>query len=535
MGLAGSVESEATIDSGSVLDWRLVGEWLVPALTVLAHPEPRRVGERTALWELAEKRTVELSRDTPLFTPPNGEVGQPLADRYLTRRPLRLIPGAGGAQEIHLLPSAAAMPVVVDGRLLAEPLALDAGRLADGVVLLLAERVALLLHLLEPPRGALPPRFGLVGDGNGMTHLRQTIQWASLIESPVLLLGETGTGKELVARALHDASPRRRRPFQAVNLGALPPTLAAAELFGATRGAYTGADQARTGFFEQADGGTLFLDEIGEAPREVQAALLRTLETGEVQPVGGGRARRVDVRLVAATDRDLDAAIDDGSWSSALLHRLAGWEIRLPPLRQRRDDVGRLLHHFLRAELERLRGATPAQHEPSPPPARLVAALARYDWPGNVRELRNVARELALTVAGIATDSLGPRLGRLVRAFELRRGETADARTPTGGTPRPATVSGRRRRASEIGHEELVAVLEAHRFHLKAAAEALGISRTTLYQRITAAADLHLASDLADSEIAAARAHCGGDLDATAAELRVSADALRRRLGRRAS
>jgi two-component system nitrogen regulation response regulator GlnG len=168
----------------------------------------------------------------------------------------------------------------------------------------------------------------------------------------VLLRGETGTGKELAARALHDAGPRRRRGFLAVNMGAVPPTLAAAELFGAARGAFTGADQKRIGYFTRADGGTLFLDEIGETPAEVQILLLRALDNREIQPVGGGDPQPVDVRLIAATDADLEGAMAAVRFRSTLLHRLSGYEIFLPQLRDRREDFGRLFLHFLSQELE---------------------------------------------------------------------------------------------------------------------------------------------------------------------------------------
>jgi two-component system nitrogen regulation response regulator GlnG len=517
----------------SAFDWATVEGSSVPGLTILSHPEPWRVGERAPLFPLTEGRPVELSRLTPAFTQPASVVASALGDRYLTRRPLTLVPGRL-LGEIHLLPPAASMEVTVDGEVLEAPLDLDAARIGDGVVLLLGRRVALLLHLLDPESAVALPRFGLVGESSGMVRLRREIQWAAQTETPVLLLGGTGTGKEMVARALHDAGPRRRRPFQAVNLGAVPATLAAAELFGAVRGAYTGAERPRSGVFEMADGGTLFLDEVGEAPREVRSALLRVLETGEVQTVGGGPSRRVDVRLIAATDRDLEAAIDDGDWSSALLHRLAGLELRLPLLRERRDDVGRLLHHFLRQELEKQRGGpVPADDGALAPPAPLVAALARHDWPGNVRELRNIARELALASPYTPRGPVGPRLRQLWRSFaERRHPGQASHRLDITNTLDLLPTSRRRSRRVDLLDTELMAALEAHRFSLKATAEALGISRTTLYQRIAASPNLHTAADLDDSEITTSLERWSGDLQAAATELRVSPEALRRRVRR---
>ncbi|WNZ66047.1 sigma-54 factor interaction domain-containing protein [Myxococcus sp. MxC21-1] len=194
--------------------------------------------------------------------------------------------------------------------------------------------------------------LGIVGHGEGIHRVREDIIRVADLAVPVLIRGETGTGKELVARAIHASGPRRAGPFVSVNLGALAKELVAAELFGAQRGAYTGASRDREGYFRAAEGGTLFLDEVGEAPPEVQAALLRVLETGEIYPVGGHTPVPVDVRLVSATDAHLEARIQERTFKAPLLHRLAGFEILVPPLRERREDVGLLFLHFARQELE---------------------------------------------------------------------------------------------------------------------------------------------------------------------------------------
>ncbi|HEU4537176.1 MAG TPA: sigma 54-interacting transcriptional regulator, partial [Polyangiaceae bacterium] len=181
-------------------------------------------------------------------------------------------------------------------------------------------------------------------------------------------------------------------------MGAVPKELAAAELFGAARGAYTGSTHDREGLFRSAQGGTLFLDEVGEAPPEVQVMLLRALETGEVHPVGAKAPVAVDVRLVAATDANLESQIRDGRFKEPLLHRLAGYEIRLPPLRERREDIGPLFYHFARGELEatgEARRLAPADPYEAPwLPAPIAARLVRHPWPGNVRQLRNWARQI---------------------------------------------------------------------------------------------------------------------------------------------
>jgi len=354
--------------------------------------------------------------------------------------------------------------------------------------------------------------------------LRAAIGRAAALAAPVLLRGETGTGKELVARAIHEASPRRKKPYLAVNIGAVPPTLAASELFGAARGSFTGADRRREGYFERADGGTLFLDEIGEAPHEVQALLLRTLENGEIQPVGADAPRRIDVRVIAATDADLEKLVADGRFRAPLLHRLQGDPIRLPPLRARRDDIGRLLIHFLRQELEAA-GALHLLDDPGPQgrpwlPAHLVARLAAADWPGNVRELKNVARRLAGGADAEVPAELPPDLESALRSMA---GERPAA--PLQAEPRPPPR--RFRTASDLEANEVLAALEAEQFNLTLAAARLEISRTALYTWVERHPEVRKASSLSREEIAAALDRSEGDLEGAARRLGVSPHGLK--------
>ncbi|MEM9599200.1 MAG: sigma 54-interacting transcriptional regulator [Acidobacteriota bacterium] len=514
-----------TATRSSVESWLPELDPRVPGWTILGHPDQDRVGERSVLLALASGQEAPLARRRPAFSHQGLGGPRPLDEPHISRRPLLLVPGAEAGSLRLLRTEGNRNDVRVDGESLEASRTISAADLERGVVVVLAQRVALLLHRLDPAPPGDVPRYGMVGESGGMLAARRQIQRAASIEVPVLVRGATGTGKELVARALHRSGPRRRGPFQAVNMAAVTPTLAASELFGATKGAYTGAAEARPGLFELADGGTLFLDEVGEAPPEVQAALLRVLETGEVQPVGGGRVKRVDVRLVAATDRDLESAATDGGFSTPLLHRLGGWEVQLPALRHRRDDIGRLLLHFLRQEV----GADPAPY----PPARLVASLVAFDWPGNVRQLRNIAREWSISQAGGQAEP-GPQLRRLLAAVE----GTPSAADPTAVPPAiaksqeaPPRLEGPPPRApASVGREELLATLKANRWRLKPTAGALGISRSSLYRRMRAEPDLRTAAQLTDDEIEAARQRVGDDLETLADALRVSTDGLRQRL-----
>jgi DNA-binding NtrC family response regulator len=241
---------------------------------------------------------------------------------------------------------------------------------------------------------ARPGLQALVGAGPAMARVRERIAKVAAAPSNVLILGETGTGKELVARALHEGSPRAGGSFVATNCAAIPETMVEAELFGHERGAFTGAVATRPGRFELADGGTLFLDEVGDMDLKVQPKLLRALEQREVQRVGASATRKVDVRVVAATHADLAQKVERGLFRRDLWFRLAVLTIELPPLRERREDLPELVDHFRKKHGARLKKTiAPASRE-------LLARLHHHDWPGNVRELENVVESLVVLCDG---------------------------------------------------------------------------------------------------------------------------------------
>ncbi|GMU04755.1 sigma-54 dependent transcriptional regulator [Corallococcus caeni] len=514
---------------------------VMPALTLIGHAQPQRIGERLLLEGLLSgERAVALSRNAPDFSRAGGVLALPLGDPFLSRTPVRFEAGERGG--VRLRVPEGGTPVWVGSEPVRGGREFPAEALAAGVPLVLAGRVALLLHQATVRGGGAPAELaalGMVGDSEGILRVREDVLRVADLQVPVLVRGETGTGKELVARALHERSPRRAGPFVSVNLGALSKDLIASELFGALRGSFTGATRDREGFFRAAHGGTLFLDEVAEAPPEVQAALLRVLETGEVYPVGGQAPVRVDVRLVTATDADLEARIRDGHFKAPLLHRLAGFEITVPPLRERREDIAPLFLHFARQELESTGEAgrlssSDARAEPWLP-ASLAARLVRSAWPGNVRQLRNVARQLVIGSRGLPGLRVDARLEQSLEEGALPiPGQPLTAQAPSPAaedTPAPSEVRApARRKPADVSEQEVLEALRACAWDLKATADWLGIPRSSVYVLIDKSSLLRTARDLSPEEITRCFHECEGDLDRMVQKLEVSRRALQRRV-----
>jgi two-component system response regulator AtoC len=323
---------------------------------------------------------------------------------------------------------------------------------------------------LERLRGELEKAAGfeeLVGDSPAMREVFRVVEQVAGADATVLLRGETGTGKELVARALHRRSPRRERPFVAVNCTAVPKELMESEFFGHEKGAFTGATARRHGRFEQADGGTLFLDEVGDLEPGIQAKLLRVLQEREITRVGAERAEKVDVRIVAATNRDLEALVKEGRFRDDLYYRLNVIPLRLPPLRERPSDLPALLDHALRSFAERYGRPVP------PPPPELLAAARAYPWPGNVRELRNLCERAAL----MGWAAVAPLLGQPA-APGPAMAAPADFSLPL--------LDARARLVERFEREYLTRLLKEHRGRVGEVARAAGIAERNLYEKLKA-------------------------------------------------
>ncbi len=325
----------------------------------------------------------------------------------------------------------------------------DSGGLAGRGLVVRVGRTLLVVVDVAPYADARPGQFpGLLG-GATLDDARFCIETIANTKSPVLILGETGTGKEVIAGLVHTQSARRG-PMVALNCAAVPAELVDAELFGHSRGAFSGANSARTGLFRAADGGTLFLDEIGEMPPAVQAKLLRTLETAEVRPVGEDKSVVVDVRVVAATNREVDDLIESGAFRGDLLHRLAGLRIQLPPLRDRVEDVPMLAEYFARES------------------GLVISTLALerlivHSWPGNVRELKNLITS-------------GVEVARHKQHAEVEADDVAGLLVPS-------------RRSGSMSEDDLASArvteaLSATSGDVAAAAERLGMSRSVLYETL---------------------------------------------------
>jgi two-component system nitrogen regulation response regulator NtrX len=338
--------------------------------------------------------------------------------------------------------------------------------------LLLTIENALRITRLESENQELRRRIGkheLVGGGTAMKKLLGEIERVAASETRVCILGETGTGKELVARAIHEKSARRENAFVTLNCAAVPAELIESALFGHEKGSFTGAAAKHLGKFEQAEGGTLFLDEIGDMPLAMQAKLLRVLEEGEVERVGGDKPIRVNVRVLVATHRNLENLVKENGFRQDLFHRIYVFPLRVPPLRERKEDMPGLIAHFA-GQIALQNGWKQKTFDED-----AVEELRNYSWPGNVRELRNVVERLILLSEGETVNGDNVRLVLPGYTSKTGDGGTAANRHDPSGTLAE--------RSEVFERETLISEIRRQNFHMTNVARALGLERSHLYKK----------------------------------------------------
>ena len=550
----------------------------VPCAVLLYHGELRRIGAVTPPELLAGGERVVFGRNAPDFLEPGPVSGtfsgrKPLEDPCVSRRQVS-IRWLSSLQAFEVEPSPSSRrPVFVmfrrEGasrqetwrqRQLKEEVLLK-----PGVMLALDDRVLLWLALL--PRSLFSEtRLGMLGLTAAIENLREDIRDAALFERPVLILGQTGAGKELAARGIHDASPRKGGAFVSINCAAIPEHLVESVLFGYKKGAFTGATGPSKGLFVAADGGTLFLDEFGELPLPLQSKLLRVLQDGTFTPIGAHRDVTSSVRVVAATNRDPIQEVREGRLREDLFHRISAHVLTVPPLRERLEDVPVLFAHFLKVaseghpRLDRL--WRPVDASVPPVPMIFFHELMSWEWPGNARELQNIAEQTArlnlrsesfrspswsrAMESGLETGDLA-----LERVATLATGETDALRVACAslGTSRDtlaSLMSGAELRALEtqikgrdvaaavdmikaVGQARLAEFMARYAFRQRQASAALGVSRTTLL-KLMESLGMPRPKDLVADAINAGIEAVGEDVDRLSSHLRVSPRGLRLRM-----
>ncbi|MBC3934753.1 sigma-54-dependent Fis family transcriptional regulator [Undibacterium sp. CY7W] len=474
-------------------------------LTIAWHPDSNRVGEQFIVAD--PQAELELSRFSPAFRLA-GKEALPLGHGGISREALRI--QRNGDQGVLITPPASRMVVEVNGVPVHAAVHITREQLSKGLILGLGRAVLICLHWMQclPKMNEME---GVIGVGSSAILLRDQIRQVANTDFPVLLLGETGTGKEIAARGIHQHSQRRHSQMVTVNMAALNESLAAADLFGAARGAYTGAQQARKGLFAEAENATLFLDEIGNTPASIQPMLLRVLETGDYRPLGAPQDLHASARLIAATDQDLYGE----NFNQALLRRLESFVIHLPPLRERREDIGILIQHLLRqSKLE----------YPVTLPTSLISDLLIYDWPGNIRQLSHVLRRILLALqAGQPAD-----FHQLVGASKERSSVASATPSTSLATKSSETAPAVRKKLTDLSEDDVLQAMIQHDWYIQGAAQELGISRPSMYKLLEQHSQIRKAEQIPVAELRAVLDATQGVIEQAAHKLKTPAESLRR-------
>ncbi len=471
-------------------------------LSVLWHPQRQIIGSSTQISFDADHR-MNLSRFSPKFMAQNNQADFTLSWVGISRKSVVLQKNKKG---ILLIAPSSRMDVRVNAVLVHDQIFIEESDLKQGLSIQLGGQVVLWLGYSRYLPGSSPTQFDFIGISDGAIKTRQLVQQFGPTNATVLIRGETGTGKELVAKALHGLSARSNNPYISLNMSTLQESLAATELFGAVKGAYTGANRDKNGLFQAADKGTLFLDEIGDTPSTVQPMLLRVLEDGELRSVGSLRNQHTDVRVLAATDQLLESNVS--SFNQPLLRRLESLVIEVTSLRERREDIGLLLDYFM-DNYRKHHGCQPVRELQVDD----FIALMDYSWPGNVRELRNRVQSFYLTGSfnlPIVVNTSGA----------LMDNESSDNSRAKSSYRDPVSVS----------EEELICVLNANNWVIKPAALALNVSRTSFYSLLKSCTLINDPEKITASAIQSALLQYSGDLNRCAKALKTPKEGLRNRI-----
>ncbi len=477
-------------------------------LGIVHHPIRERIGEFAQL-EFDRQGTAALSRLVPMFGKSPFQEARPLLDPHLSRSPV-FIEQMGGTQ-FKFIPNGKFPHLTINGRLVEEPAVFDMAELGDEIVIGLANTVLLALFRRAVTQHKANDQHDLVGISHAISTVRSKIALVAQTDVSALILGETGTGKELIAQAIHQSSRRSSNRLVSVNMSAVMPSLAAAELFGVRRGAFTDASADKAGLFEQADRGTLFLDEVGATPIEVQPMLLRVLEDCKVKRLGDEKSKLVDVRILAATDQLDIVNAEKSAFNQPLFRRLEGFSIEVPPLRKRRIDVGLLVDHFMMKGQEHTALIGPTQFAYSN-----ALSFSLHHWPGNVRELRNAVQKL--------------RLGET--AIPLRTASEMEAALITQNDQSLRSKAPRRayRKPADITKSMMFSALNDSDWIIKKAAQSLNVSRTSMYELMRKYRAKRRLTDITDDEILKTTGEVDGGIVRWAAHLRVGHQELRDRI-----
>ncbi|MFZ6819598.1 sigma 54-interacting transcriptional regulator [Undibacterium sp. Ji22W] len=508
-------------------------------LTIAWHPDPSRIGEQFV--STTEAGTIELGRFTPTFRAINGDA-LPVGYGGISRDPLRIV--RDDQDGVTIYPPNSRMVVEINGAEVRDPSFFSPEQIDVGVIIALGRAVFVCVHWMR----CLPkhnPVDGFIGVGSNAIFTRDLIRLAATNDNTVLLLGETGTGKEVAAQAIHNLSKRSSSKMVSVNMAALNESLAAADLFGASKGAYTGAQNSREGYFSEAQNSTLFLDEIGNTPLTVQPMLLRVLENGEYRPLGATRDARSTARMITATDQDLYHT----NFNHALVRRLESFIIRIPPLRARREDIGLLIYHLAQRN-------DVAQVNLALIPPSLISDMLNFEWPGNIRQLSNVLKRTLLSL------QLGeyPLLANMVETPTITVTASADLRkvsTNTNLAPSslktaeltaksatnelikrvsdsandgPVAAPVERKKLRDLSEQDVIDAMHRHDWTIQYAADDLGISRPSMYKLIDANTQIRRVEQIPAEEIRAHLSAVNNDVEQCAARLKTPSEALRRHL-----